>query len=399
MKGISMEQFYEIPILPDYVISKVGTVKHKSTGRICNPWVDKVSSNLKISLSHKGQYAGHNLSRLLALTFLPKVDGKELVDFKDGNKRNFSIDNLEWMTHKEIQDRAFSRRLQECRTKFKIPEFSSDTGFYFDQIKECPFKPGFYYIPRVKNAIVINREGQVFNLDTNEYHPTSVTYKGYINTCVHTKSSGIKYTQVPVHRLVAETFIKPAEKYADYKANGLQVNHIDGNKSNNKESNLEWVDGFENMNHGRDTGLFSNQASVITKNILTGDIIRFRSVSRCAEYFDVSMCSLLNHLKSPSSGLVPIKGTFFKYNNSEPWPSFSAEYRLDEALNYSGDYVAINKDVNKTIVYSSLISAINDLNFSRALVMNHRVRKGKNAPYQGWIFKPISDFTHRTEKL
>lgn len=393
-----MEQFYEIPFSPNNIISKSGVVKNNVTGEIYNTWVDKHSGLSKVLLKEKNGYKNINLSRLLAMVFIPGMHKDSIVGFVDGNKSNTNLDNLKWTTRKKIQDDAFSKRLQECRAKFKVPTFSSNTGFYFDQLKECPFKPGFYYIPRVKNAIVINREGEIFNLETNKHHPTSVTYKGYINTCVHTKSSGKKYTWVPVHRLVAETFIKPAEKYADHKANDLQVNHIDGNKSNNKESNLEWVDGFENMNHGRDTGLFSNQLSVITKNVLTGDILRFRSVSRCAEYFDISMCSLFNHLKSPSSGLVPIKGFFFKYNNSEPWPSFSAEYMLDEALNYSGDYVAINKDENKTIVYSSLISAINDLNFSRASVVNHRVRKGKDAPYQGWVFKPISDFTHCTEK-
>lgn len=44
-----------------------------------------------------------------------------------------------------------------------------------------------------------------------------------------------------VHRLVAELFIGNTGKD--------QVNHIDGNKSNNIYSNLEWVNNSENQLH------------------------------------------------------------------------------------------------------------------------------------------------------
>lgn len=50
-----------------------------------------------------------------------------------------------------------------------------------------------------------------------------------------------------LHRVVAMTFLPGG--------NGLDVNHKDANKENNRPENLEWVTKAENNRHARDLGL------------------------------------------------------------------------------------------------------------------------------------------------
>lgn len=66
---------------------------------------------------------------------------------------------------------------------------------------------------------------------------------GMVSLCMNSKQKIGR-----VHRLVAEAFIPNPH-------NKPQVNHIDGNRLNNIESNLEWVTASENILHADRIGL------------------------------------------------------------------------------------------------------------------------------------------------
>lgn len=63
-----------------------------------------------------------------------------------------------------------------------------------------------------------------------------------------------KYKTISVHRLVAAHFIPTYNPT-------LQVNHLDGNKSNNRVENLEWVDAKRNIQHAIENKLRNDLGS------------------------------------------------------------------------------------------------------------------------------------------
>lgn len=99
-----------------------------------------------------------------------------------------------------------------------------------------------------------------------------------------------------VHTLVAETFLG--------KHPGMQVNHKNGNKKDNRLTNLEWVTPSENLQHAYDHKLRNAPHEKPVRVIETGEV--FQSITKCSEAIDadwrnVSAC--LNGKRETCNGL------------------------------------------------------------------------------------------------
>lgn len=85
------------------------------------------------------------------------------------------------------------------------------------------------------------------NVENSQHHRMRQTDNGCGYKIVGFSSGG-KRKNFYVHRLVAWAFLPNQDKLPE-------VNHKDGNKSNNNVSNLEWVTGKENIQHALRNGL------------------------------------------------------------------------------------------------------------------------------------------------
>lgn len=91
----------------------------------------------------------------------------------------------------------------------------------------------------------ISNDGQVKSLKNGKEKMLSLRQRkdGYLDILL--SNNGIRKRH-QVHKLVAEHFVPGYQE-------GLVVNHIDENKTNNHASNLEWVTIKQNTNYGTGT--------------------------------------------------------------------------------------------------------------------------------------------------
>lgn len=135
------------------------------------------------------------------------------------------------------------------------------------------------------------------------------------------------WTSQPVHRLVAKAFI-PRTKNRD------MVNHIDGNRTNNRIENLEWVTPKENVIHSFKFGSRKICKQVPKKTILTdfqvnqiGKLRELYTVNQIAKLFNIEYQSLKNiiHKKKQCERLDDQQPSIYTsiYEGSETIPDGS----------------------------------------------------------------------------
>lgn len=251
-----------------------------------------IGKNLLIA--NKKKKKSYKMHQLLAFAFDAKgfptgmkfkeISKKYEVDHINNNKLDNTIKNLQYLTIKEHRKKSkessgrkpicpMGRRMLQIdpvrKKVIKIWESVTEVANHYNDIIQN-FTPYDTNGQRKKNGFIWKYEiqplldNEIFKkLELFQEYYIEVSNKGRVKQrksgkiwlgskrpdnyyCVRYNNKGFK-----IHRLVAETFLKDElEKIIEHSGiskNKLEVDHIDGNNSNNCVENLRWVTRSEHM--------------------------------------------------------------------------------------------------------------------------------------------------------
>lgn len=165
-----MEIWKEIPGTEgQYQISNYGKVRTVKTGRVLTPAIDERGYE-RVCLFKYDRERRYKVHRLVAITFIPNPDNKPQVNHKDGNKRNNSVDNLEWVTNEENMRHANAAGLREGHQRFcdsrkkRIIATHIESGeeVVFDSILAAKKAIGTNHIQEVLRGLRYEAKGYTF---------------------------------------------------------------------------------------------------------------------------------------------------------------------------------------------------------------------------------------------
>lgn len=156
-------------------------------------------------------------------------------------------------------------------------------------------------VEQYEGLYVISDHGRVKNVVTGKVLSPVNNGKGYYKVELFKDRIG---KRLYIHRMVAEAFLP--------RSNKKEVNHKDGNPSNNCVTNLEWVSSSENSKHAVYTGAlkaWGNKAKPIEAiSISDGTVIKFATIS------EAERCLKTKHITTVLKGKRhQAKGYTFRY--------------------------------------------------------------------------------------
>ena len=83
-----------------YEVSNLGRVRNIKRNKIVKSYTNK-NGYQRVQLSLNKKKLNYMVHRLVASAFLPKPENKDVINHKDYDRSNNSVENLEWLTFKE----------------------------------------------------------------------------------------------------------------------------------------------------------------------------------------------------------------------------------------------------------------------------------------------------------
>ena len=194
-------------------VNEEGQVRNDETGKFLKGTI--LHTYRYINFRWNGKQKNKSIHRLVAEAFLPNPDNLPCVHHIDGDRLNNRLDNLEWVSEQENVKQAKPPKKQEKHFQGEIE--GEEWRYFRDTLYQ------------------ISNKGRIKNTKTGRITYGAKIDSGYRRFEVYFQNG--KHKRFLVHQLVYECFISP-----DFE----EINHINGDKTDNRVENLENVSHREN---------------------------------------------------------------------------------------------------------------------------------------------------------
>lgn len=293
-----------------YQVSNMGRIltTSRSIKRILGTYLNQYGYEL-VRLTKNKQMKRYLVHRLVGQHFIENPNNYPIIHHKNNIKNHNYVKNLSWATDKENSEFAWKDKRHK-RT------YNKGLVFFNKEIRSVPndyidknFKPNDEIWVNVKNfesRYKISNYGRVktiYKCGEKFLKPRicliHANKKPLLVTLHKNGEKGQPYT---LHKLVAIHFIPNPQ-------NLETINHINGDKFNNKVNNLEWLSRQDNTRHALENGLIvargeKHSVSKLKEN----EVLNIRksyeidkiSMGKLSKIYNVTVTTISNVIKRKS---------------------------------------------------------------------------------------------------
>lgn len=321
-----------------------------------------------------------------------------ITRYKDSSTISIELDNImfhnldvKWLAllaHYEVNvniNDLFKIYFTECNSKVMKIKCGNLMNFREPIMVDKEFRviPGF-------TNFAINKNGVVKSIKFNRVLKPSVSPYGYYYVNVYDSDKRINelskktslWRSVTLHILLARAFINNKEPTFN-----IYVNHKDGNKLNINLSNLEWVTPKYNNDHAVESGLRSDNMCCDVKDIYTGEIHRYNTVSSAFKSIEAYKHPLMINVNNE---IVP-----YLYNSRYEIKRVSDNrdwfYNKDNVSifnnRFSHKFELLNCETSEVIEFDNIYDIARDLKIKPDRIIYSLQSVSKNIIYDGYSFR------------
>lgn len=211
---------------------------------------------------------------------------------------------------------------------------------------------------------LIDSSGRVFSLISGRFlNGHRNRQSGYYNYSLINDDG--KHRTEGRHRLMGMAFKPPKEDVS-----GLVVNHENGIKGDDFLDNLTWTTHTGNIEHAGANNLTDKCKPIEVRNIVTGEVLEFASIRKCADHMGLSKDSISYRLKFGPERVYPEKAQY-RFKSAETWDTVDIPEDCDNHFGRARPIVVkFLRSYESELVFTKACDFCNAFGHSEAAVSN-----------------------------